>query len=109
MPRKAGKSEAPARSSTRRAIGTVWRAGWLIAAWTAAPVLLAGLAARLTVRDDIDWLAPFFYATPWAVLTALAAICFVHWWPRPRVRIVNLIVLTACLAMFAFTGFNFAP
>src|SRR5687767_1150867 len=109
MPRKAGKAEAPAPQPARRFFGVLWRLAWLLAAWIAAPVLLAGLAVRLTVRDDLAWVAPFFYATPWAVLTALASICFIHWWSRPRVRIVNLIVLTGCLAMFLYSGFGLAP
>ena len=85
------------------------RAAWVATAWAAAPLLLFGVILRLTVRDDFDPLALYYYATPWPVLSALAGICLVHWWNRRRIRWVNLALFAGCLTMFGIRGFGFAP
>jgi vancomycin resistance protein VanJ len=108
MARKDENKAVSAPSGARRFFGFVWRAAWLVGAWIAAPVVLFGLALRLTVRDDFDPLALFFYATPWAVLFALSAICLIHWWRRARVRAVALAVSAGCLTMLVIRGFGFA-
>ena len=44
-----------------------------------AGLLVLGLALRLTVKDAIDELAVFFYATPWPVLSVLGFISGALW------------------------------
>src|SRR5688572_19638035 len=82
---------------------------WIVAAWIAAPLLLAGLAVRFTVRDEVDVLAVIFYATPLPVLWALSVICLIYWWPLPRIRFVALLLTGGCLGLWIFRGFGFAP
>ena len=80
---------------------------WVICAWLAAPLLLAGLAVRLTVRDEVDVFAMLFYATPWAVLMVLAAVCTIYWWGLRPVKWVALAMTAGCFAMWVVKGFGF--
>src|SRR5688500_13568940 len=82
---------------------------WTALAWASVPVLVAGLAVRLSVRDDYDPVAGLFYATPWAVLLLLAIICTIYWWSRPRIRWVALAILVVCLSGWILKNFGFAP
>ena len=72
----------------------VWRGSQLVhlprKAFDLLLLLIGGLVVRLTVKDNIDRFAMFYYATPWPVLTAMAAVCLIHWWSRPRIRWVAL-------------------
>lgn len=95
MPRK----EVPAQSVSWRMARLILRTTWIVAAWLAVPLLLAGLAVRLTVRDDLDAVAFLFYATPLPVLAALCAICLAHWWSR---RVPRWILLPMLLALVTF-------
>jgi vancomycin resistance protein VanJ len=93
----------------RRCAGLTARLLWHVCAWIAAPLLIAGLAIRLTIRDEADSLAVLFYATPWAILWIMSVISLIYWWKLPRVRWVTLIVTAGCLAMWIVRGFGFAP
>ena len=82
---------------------------WHACAWISAPLLIAGLVVRFTIRDEADSIAVLFYATPWAVLWAMSVICLIYWWKLPRVRWVTLILTAGCLTMWVVRGFGFAP
>jgi vancomycin resistance protein VanJ len=116
MGKKTAPKAAPVESSGwfRRLCGIAFRVAWISAAWISVPLLICGLVVRLSVKDDVDRFAVFYYATPWPVLTAMAAICLVYWWRRPRLRWVTLPVFAFCVTMFivrccAFGPINDAP
>jgi vancomycin resistance protein VanJ len=80
-----------------------------VVCWGAAALLTAGLALRVTVRDEWDFAAPLFYATPWLVLTVAALLCLVRWRKLRRARIVFAVLLATCAGMWAVKSFRFGP
>ena len=93
----------------RRFLGVTFSVAWHAAAWLSVPLILCGLAIRLTVKDSVDRFAMFYYATPWPVLTAMAAVCLIHWRSRPRIRWVTLGVFVLCATMFVLRYCAFGP
>jgi hypothetical protein len=74
--------------------------GWMLA------VIL-----RLTLRDRIDGLAPFYYGTPWPVLAVVMAWPALWWWrhERPRTAAVALSAGLACVGVWLATSWTHAP
>jgi vancomycin resistance protein VanJ len=108
-PKRRKESSATGPGWFRRGAGFAGTLLWHLCAWISAPLLIAGLAVRFTIRDEADSLAILFYATPWAVLWIMSVISLIYWWKFPRVRWVALILTAGCLTMWVVRGFGFAP
>ena len=75
----------------------------------AVVVLAAGLLLRITVRDDWEFAAPLYYATPWSILAIAALPCLFHWWQVRRGRFAFAFILVACTAMWIGKSFRLGP
>jgi vancomycin resistance protein VanJ len=109
MPRRDEAEETPSGGWLRSLVGFCVRAAWHALAWISAPVLVAALAVRLTVRDENEAVAMFYYATPWLVILAMATVCLIYWRARPRVRWTVLVIAAASMGMWIYKGFGLAP
>jgi vancomycin resistance protein VanJ len=100
-------TEAPSRAG--RIFRAIWRALWLGGAWLSTFLFPAGLAVRLTVRDDVDALAMIFYATPWVVLALCGGIAAWYWRSWRKCALVSALAAVACVGAWVWTGWRFGP
>lgn len=85
-------------------------AGRLVAQ-TATALLAGGLTVRLTIGDSVPGLAAIYYATPWAILTAMGIFPAMLWAHRRRwVPVLGFVVVSLlCGVAWVRTSFKRTP
>ena len=76
---------------------------------TTAGLLVLGFALRISVRDAIDGLAIFFYATPWPVLAILGLVAAAWWKPNKPVAVTCLAAGTISLIAWIVGSYERNP
>src|SRR6478736_265753 len=80
-----------------------------LAQMSAAGFLIVGLILRFTVRDEIDGLAIFFYATPWPVLAILGFVAAALWVQRKRFALACLATGVICAILWIIGSWERNP
>jgi vancomycin resistance protein VanJ len=80
-----------------------------LAQMSGAGLLIVGFILRVTVRDEIDGLAIFFYATPWPVLAILGFVTAALWAPKKRFALASLVTGVICAIVWIVVSWERNP